>query len=810
MAPQPASNNASRRQRNAKRSGFNSAKKVSRAQVRKDLKENSLEFLHGRFDSMLADLDAALFEQANKSASNSDQAQFLEAMTLLREDRAAVLKGVWTEFAQNYDRFFEKKPSAGSHKQGKKTKEIDFDSLELVDQAEWEDDLAISILASRVESACAQSLWALNQRLAVLCGGRTDEDKDNPLGPIALAKALQVAITQFDITEKAKTSVYAQFNESVLEHMDKFLKDSNSLLAEKGILPDLKYNMASAGKKKIESGPSANSEVFDESENVEAQAQAAQERASLIPPHWQESMRAEQQLLDAIIKWQLQNLAISTTGITGAGVPLGALFSANAAVSEQFSSADYVSVLNNLQEARKYQLEGGVVTAPSVVEFQKEFVEGLADYTAETEQDKKVPAADAGTIDLVGTIFNQILQEETLCSKVKALLSHLHTPFLKIALIDRAFMQEADHPARLLLNELAEAGAYWVTETEDKFRVYDKIYQVVHRTIDDFDDDIDFIEQLREDFAHFSERLQKRVQLAEKRSSQAEEGLDKIEVARKKAQELFNRRAEAKNIPVAACDILEQTWVDFLVFVYLRFGAESEIWKKAVLMLNQAFVRVHAALLTGDNELSSADVEAELRNESGADSAQSAIVQIDAQLRADILDLGYAEQDVENMFALIKKASEVRPEDEWRAKHVNREEQKEKVINPGIDIGAPEVDEGLEADINLEFEVSQLADDLDDQEKELREQLKAVAYGTWFEWLQGDGSVEKKLKLAWYSSMSDNYMFVNQAGVKVLVETLNNLTRNVHRGHIRVININNESFMERMFKRMVNNMQTSA
>ncbi len=808
MASQPASNNASRRQRNAKRLNKAGAKKLSRGQVQKALKENSLEFLHGRFDSMLADLDAALFEQANTSASNSDQNQFLEAMTLLREDRAAVLKGVWTEFAQNFDQFFEKNASTGGQHKKSKSKEIDFDNLELVDQAEWEDDLAISILASRVESACAQSLWALNQRLAVLCGGRTDEDKDNPLGPIALAKALQVAITQFDITEKAKTSVYAQFNESVLEHMEEFLKNSNDMLAEKGILPDLKYNMASAGKKKIESGPSANSEVFEEPENFAADA--AQERASLIPPHWQESMRAEQQLLDAIIKWQLQNLAISTTGITGAGVPLGALFSANAAIGEQFTSTDYVSVLNNLQEARKYQLEGGVVTAPSVVEFQKEFVDSLADYTAETEEEKKVPAADAGTIDLVGTIFNQILEEDTLCSKVKALLSHLHTPFLKIALIDRSFMQEADHPARMLLNELAEAAAYWITDEEDKFRVYDKIYQVVHRTIDDFDDDIDFIDQLREDFAHFSERLQKRVELAEKRSSQAEEGLDKIEVARKKAHELFSRRAEARSIPVAACDILEQTWVDFLVFVYLRFGAESEIWKKAVLMLNQAFVRVHAALLTGDSELSSADVEAELRNESGADSAQSAILQIDAQLRTDILDLGYAEQDVENMFALVKKASEVRPEDEWRSKHVNREEQREKIVNPGIDIGAPEVDPSLEADINLEFEVSQLADDLDDQEKELREQLKAVAYGTWFEWLQGDGNVEKKLKLAWYSSMSDNYMFVNQAGVKVLVETLNNLTRNVHRGHIRVININNESFMERMFKRMVNNMQSSA
>lgn len=791
-----------------------SARRVSRPQIRKALKEHCLGFLHGRFDIMLAELDAALFQHAESSPSNADQVQYLEAMTLLRDERAAVLKSVWGEFAKAYDDFFQTaNPTGGkkAKKEQQKKKPVDVDDLQLVGKEELEDDLAISILASRAESACTQLLWALNQRLAVLCGGRISEDKDNPLGPVALAKALQIAITQFDITEKAKSRVYAQFNSSVLDHMETFLAECNDLLASKGILPDLKYSLART-ESGINKGPSANAE--DDPEQTAAEGETAQnglaDSASLIPPHWQESMRAEQQLLDAIIKWQIQNLAISTTGTTGAGVPLGALFNANALASERFTNADYVNVLNNLQEARKGQLEGGVLTVPSVVEFQQEFVGGLQDYTAEIEEEKKVPAADASTIDLVGTIFNQILEEESLSSKVKALLSHLHTPFLKIALIDRAFMTEADHPARLLLNELAEAGVYWVTEAEDKFRVCDKIYQVVHRTIDDFDDDMDFIDQLREDFAHFIERLQKRVKLAERRSSQAEEGLDKIEVAKKKAKEVFNRRAEAKGIPVAAGDILEQTWVDFLVFVLLRFGAESEIWKKAVLMLNQAFVRVHAALLTSDKELASSEVEAELAAQSGEQSAQSAIQKIDAQLRTDILDLGYAEQDVERLFDLIHKASEVKPEDEWRAKHVNREEQKIKVVNPGVDIGAPEVDQSLEADINLEFEMTQLEDDLDEQEQELREQLRGIAYGTWFEWLKPEGGVEQKLKLAWYSSMSDNYMFVNQAGVKVLVETLNNLTRKVHRGHIRVININNESFMERMFRRIINNMQSSA
>ncbi len=802
MSPKAAENQASESGKPAHLAG----RKVSRNQVKRSLKDHCLKFVHGHFDTLLEELDSTLFHQAENSASNADQAQFLEAMTTLRYRRSAILKAVWAEFSCCYDRFF-----AGESPASARNQSLSVDDLELVDQAEWEEDLAISILASRAESANAQALWALNQRLAVLTGSGCKDSSENPLGPATIARALQIAIAPQDITEKAKTSVYEQFNNSVLAKVGEFLREANELLASKGILPDLKYSLAKTANVSDQGGSESAANTEGEQEAAPMRRRAEDKLVS-SPEQWNESLRSEQRLLDALLGLQLQNLAISSTGITRAGVPLGGLFASDSRHSNNFNHTDYVTVLNNLQEAHKVELkEGGVVAVPSVMEFQKEFVGGLNEYAAETNNDdKKVPAADASTIDLVGTIFNQLLEDDSLCDKVKTLLSHLHTPYLKIALIDRSFLQEADHPARMLLNELAESGAYWITEDEDKFKVYDKIYQVVQRIVDDFDQDMDFIDQLREDFDNFIERVQKRVELAEKRSSQAEEGLDKLDVAKKKSLELFHRRAEAKNIPLAAQDILEQTWVDFLVFVYLRFGSDSETWKKAVLMLNQAFVRVHAALLTGDDELTSADVEAELTEERHTDSAQQAIQQIDAQLRTDILDLGYAEQDVSNMFELIEKASSVRPEDEWRAKYVNQEIEKPKNIVHGLDIGAEEVDESLESDIKLDFEVSKLEDDLDDQEQQLREKLRNVAYGTWFEWLSAEGAVERKLKLAWYSSMSDNYMFVNQAGVKEMVESLNNLTRMVHRGKVRVININNESFMERLFKRMVNNMQTSA
>lgn len=799
---------------------------ASRTQICRALKEHSLTFLRLRFGELLEKLEETLFDKAQNSASNADQTQYLEAMTEFRERRNEVMKLVWAEFAVTFDEYFTGKSEAETGESGTGP-EIDFETLELLDQTVWEDDLAVSIMSSRAEERCSQILWALNRRLTTLSGRRLSDNEDNPLSPNSFATALQKCLSGFDITEKAKSAVYEQFDTSVLNHIDTFLQESNELLAEKGILPDLKYSVGgtSAARGTASTAGAANNDNYQaEQESVAAAESYAnfsnQSSVSIsTAPRWHESLRAEQRLLDAIIQWQVQNLAVTSTGITGAGVPLGPIFSADSTVGQPFNNNDYVTVLNQLQLARKQYLEqagGGTVSAASVMDFQKEFVGRLSDYAEEASEEKMVPAADAGTIDLVGTIFNEILNEETLPDNAKALLSHLHTPFLKIALIDRGFMQEAEHPARLLLNELAEAGTHWLTGDNDRFKVYDKLYQVVHRLIDDFDAEIGFINDLREDFANFVERLEKRASMAEKRSLQAEEGLDKIEVAKQKSAELFHRRAEARGIPVASRDILESCWVDFLVFVFLRFGADSETWKKAVLMLNQVFVRVHAAIIASDRSLIDEEGVAELIEVSDALSPQSAIAKIDVQLRTDILDLGYAPEDVSRMFEVVDKASAVLPEDDWRAKYVNvakpaNDEEARDVIQ-GVDIGAPDLDEdeALQADINLDFEVPQLEDDLSEQEQALRENLRDIEYGTWFEWIGTGGNVTKKLKLAWYSSMSDNYMFVNNSGVKVLVESLNNLSRNVHRGHVRIVNPEKNSFMGRMFKKMVNNMQTSA
>ena len=68
--------------------------------------------------------------------------------------------------------------------------------------------------------------------------------------------------------------------------------------------------------------------------------------------------------------------------------------------------------------------------------------------------------------------MTDILDDANLSDVVKSLLSHLHTPYLKLALMDRSFLDNYQHSARLLINSMAEVGGRWVgvSLSSDDFR----------------------------------------------------------------------------------------------------------------------------------------------------------------------------------------------------------------------------------------------------------------------------------------------------------------------------------------------------
>src|SRR5690625_7872639 len=89
---------------------------------------------------------------------------------------------------------------------------------------------------------------------------------------------------------------------------------------------------------------------------------------------------------------------------------------------------------------------------------------------------------------LVSLLFQFILEDRNLPAPIKCLLVRLQIPVLRLALQDKAVFNRSGHPARRLLNEVANASLGWVPEgapEQDPF--YQRIEGLVNRILDEFD-----------------------------------------------------------------------------------------------------------------------------------------------------------------------------------------------------------------------------------------------------------------------------------------------------------------------------------
>src|SRR5690554_2159392 len=132
---------------------------------------------------------------------------------------------------------------------------------------------------------------------------------------------------------------------------------------------------------------------------------------------------------------------------------------------------------------------------------------------------------DSDVINLVGMLFDFILDDRQLHPVMKSLIGRLQIPVLKVALSDRNFFNRGGHPARKLLNELALAAIGW-NEKRPGMRdpLREKIEEVVGRVLAEFTDSVDLFEELLKDFGHFMDLDRRRRELVEQRLRDAEEG----------------------------------------------------------------------------------------------------------------------------------------------------------------------------------------------------------------------------------------------------------------------------------------------
>ena len=199
---------------------------------RKLVMNNLAEHLSGLFTQV----DDTLFDCAEKAENNKVQSLFFDAMRDVRKLRPQIERSYHQRAAQNFADFLD-----GKLKPKATQDALDTDSLTLVQNEEYEESLQVTNMVSKVKARSARTLFALEQRLALLNNGQKLGEDSNPFGPQALAEAFHDALTPHPLPLRIKVILYTLFDRHVMQGLDTLYEMLNQRLINAGILPNLKF-----------------------------------------------------------------------------------------------------------------------------------------------------------------------------------------------------------------------------------------------------------------------------------------------------------------------------------------------------------------------------------------------------------------------------------------------------------------------------------------------------------------------------------------------------------------------------------------
>ncbi|HRQ64291.1 MAG TPA: DUF1631 family protein, partial [Xanthomonadaceae bacterium] len=522
--------------------------------------------------------------------------------------------------------------------------------LSLVDDTDLEVDSVIREISARAEVRNSLALYLMGQRFGVLAGAPAFEPEAIPIGPRGLCDSMREACACLDIPAEHRVLLLRQFDRQVMTPIGPFFEALNNYLVQQRVLPNLHFVPVRVKPRAMDEGPEAAAKksrrmpldavpppahAAGSGARADARAviggrspQAGTVRApgghrgtgGVRPapahpykPHWpgvpvhQATAATDEDPRDIELFQTMRELMAGRRSVLGK-------FGKEAGDRYTVSTEDVSSVLGALQHRPvPAVVVGGKVQPRTVTALKQDLMAQLRRVTPEG----RLPALtdeDSDTIDLVGMLFDYIVRDLKPTGVAQSLLAKLQAPVLRTALHDRAFFTRRSHPARLLLNSIAETGMYWLDDDEADRGLVEKMQMLVDRVTSDFDGDVGLFDTLLADLSRHMQTLARKAEVAERRHVDAARGRERLELARVHAGEEVAKRLADRRVPKLLAQLLEQTWTDVLALTELRQGVDSVLYRKR-LEVAERLVDAFSGRTAGASKKTSAAAADSLRGE---------------------------------------------------------------------------------------------------------------------------------------------------------------------------------------------------
>ncbi|HET9034291.1 MAG TPA: DUF1631 family protein [Dokdonella sp.] len=782
-------------------------------------------YFEAALGQLFEEVEKRLFKQADSARNNVQQARLMEAIRELKRCKADIVPRFLVHLESSLalvDETSEKNESTQRRDRSPM-------KLELVDSRDLEISLATQDIGNKAEIRHSTALYLLGHRLGVIAGRSAFEPEDLPLGPHALARALQYALSEIDLDQEDRISVFHDFDSIVIAQIGPYYDTLNRYLAEQGVLPTLQVHQHQSSshkpvaERKADASPTKDTPAKEEPEQVEPANQGGAPAANvggLAAGSYGGAQaapgRAGNGALPGSTPPRMPSPAqpgARSSGYQGSGAisnqaPAGSRSSSHSGVGTGGGSSDgkgsvgegggdsqlFTSLRGLLAERRRSLGTPLASTPPGGAASRDDLQDALGALQSVPNQgmqqdgktvprnighikqdllnelkakspDGKAPVLaeeDSDTIDLIGMLFDYIGANLGSHRGSRDLIAKLQVPVLRSAISDKHFFTQRNHPARQLLNNVAEASAKWMSDEETDSGMVDTMNSMVDRVTNEFNGDIGLMESLLDDFGRYMSQVTRRAEITERRHIDAAKGRERLDLSREQANTAIARLLKrGKPAPMVRA-VLEQAWTDVLALTLLRQGEDSQAYRRCLAVADQL-----------------------MQIGSGAD-----IARVDDKIREEVRNglqqVGLHNDEIDGVLGkLFDPASLEKKTSHTEITHA----LKSKTRLGGDALSAKQVaDEKASAP---------KAKALTAAEKEMVQRIRTFPFGTWFDFVTNQQGSTVRRKLAWFSTVTGRCLFVNQRGARSDERSIEQLARDLVSGQVRLHKDETESFVDR-------------
>lgn len=541
--------------------------------------EQCAEMLHRELpalvDATLKRVDDSLYEFADKAESDRSYATYFEAQRYLRHQRASLKRRFLRNLTETVALFqdgvqgFERTPERG----------FDADYLEILGDRDLEESLVLTNMISKAEARYLRPLRDLTHHFAQLLGRPGLRQCDVPVSPTAIANAFAAALRSVEELDISTVLVVHKiFDQQVMDHLEGVYGGCLDFARRQGlVLQSRKHEIVKSAdearpdtRRPAPASASAPSEAFPPGVGSIGDAVRAGARNGAGPEAASPADRAE---------------AAASAGAGGTSVfeaLQGLLAAARQSCAggharETLATQDLLALLSQVQPETARRAAHQTLT-PSAL---RDTVDDRLRASMDPARPARLAPNDKDTMDLVFLLFEELLAGGDMPDAIKVLVSRLQIPYVKAALVDRRFFDDIDHPARRLLNRIAEASIGWSEGDRDiDAGLYARLDHLVQRVVTESQTDPELFETLDQELAESVSRQQGRAASAQERVVRQAVARSARQTARREARSRIAARVpEPDRLQPVVRTILQEGWVEAMVQAYADGGKQGRPWR---------------------------------------------------------------------------------------------------------------------------------------------------------------------------------------------------------------------------------------